>query len=644
MNDMLLFTPYRIKGLELKNRLVMLPMGTQFANGDGFLAERQIDHYAKRAEGGVGLVILEASYIDIVGKAQIHMLGLHNDEHIPDFSKLAKIVHSYGAKIFAQLGHVGREAPPSVTGFPSVAPSPIPSPVKGLFDGSIGNKPKQLTIEEIEIIVQKFGEAARRAREAGLDGVELLCGHKHLSEQFLYSDSNQRQDKYGGSIENRARFIRDIVRSVRKKMGEDFIICCRVPATEYPEGGYTNKEIKKVFEMLEEAGTDVFNITVASSRQWVNLLPMAFPRGSLIPFGQWVKQLTNVPVICGVRINDPLLAEMILQENKVDLIGMGRALLCDPELPRKAMEGRFEDIRTCIACNNCSETTYAGFPITCTLNVELGRERELEIKPALDRKRILIIGGGPAGMEAARVAALRKHEVLLYEKASELGGQLLLAEIPPHKEEIANVARYLKRQIEKLGVRIELGKEVDQKLVHEIAPDVVIVATGASPIVPDIPGAESENVCPAIDILAGKAVVAHKVAIIGGGQVGVETAEFLADRGKQVVVVEMLERIAHDLEPISRMFMRQRLTEKGVRTLVGAKVVGIRPDGITVQTDGKSELIPAESIVLAVGAKPNNELANSLAGKFPIYLIGDCVESRGIMAAIHEASLLARQL
>lgn len=643
---MLLFEPFRLKDMELKNRLVMLPMATNFAAPEGYVSERLIDYFAERAKGGVGFIIIGGTTIDPAGRIFPTGLCLYHDDYIPGLRRLTEAIHSYGVKTAIQLIHGGRECSSKIIGTQPVAPSPIPPPMARLSDKSLEERPRELTIEEIGGVIEKYAEAAGRAYEAGFDGVEVLCGHRTLPEQFLLSNSNQRHDKYGGAIENRARFICDMVTSIRKKAGKDFIISCRIPATEYPEGEYTKKEIEKVFKMLRDAGVDIFNISVVVSQDMVNLLPMAFPRGVLVHLAEWIKGFIDTPVISGIRISDPLLAERVLQEKKADLIGMGRPLIADPELPKKALEGRFEDIRPCIACNRgCADRAYAPLPITCALNVEVGRERELEIKLTKTPKKVLIAGGGPAGMEAARVASLRGHNVILYEKDDELGGQLLLSEIPPHKEEIENVTKYLKTQIEKLGVKIELGKEVNQKVVDEIKPDVVIIAAGSIPVIPAIVGIERNNVFMASDVLRGKEVLeAKEVVVVGGGMVGVETAEFLAEIGKEVTIIEILERVAEDLGPVARMFQKKRLAQKGVKILTKTKVEEIKEDGVMAKKDGKSLFISAEGIVIAVGSSPNKELAALLDDKVPTCLIGDSIETRDILNAIHDGSLIARKL
>lgn len=641
---MLLFQPFRLKNVELKNRIVMLPMGASISDGAGYVTERLLDYIERRAEGGVGFIFVGAVIIDPTARIFPLDLCLHDDTYIPGFKKLAEAIHKHGAKAAVQIVHVGREASPKLSGTTPVAPSPIPTAMSRLADKALGEVPRELTIAEIKLIQEKYAQAAARVKEAGFDAVELTCAHRHLPEQFLLSNSNKRQDMYGGEIENRARFICEIVHHVREKVGEDFVISCRVPASEHPEGQYGRREIETVFRMLENAGADIFNITVAVSQRLVNILPPAFPPGSMVHLAEQVKKFTTVPIITGIRINEPLLAERVLREGKADLIGMGRPLIVDPDLPTKAYQGELEEIRMCIACNRgCAEKTYIGVPITCTLNVEVGRERELQIRPTEKPKKVLIAGGGPSGMEAARVAALRGHEVLLYEKAHELGGQLLLARIPPHKEVMDSAIKYLKHQIEKLGVSIELGREVDQELVNALSPDLVIIATGAIPIVPQIPGVNRGNVSMSNEVLLGKEV-GKRVVIVGGGLVGVETAEFLADRDKEVTVVEMLEKIAMDMEPISRMFLKQRLSQKGVKTIVSTKIEEIKEDGVVVSQSGEYHTIPADSVVIAVGSNANRALEQVLKDQLPIYIVGDSVEPRNLLAAIHEGSLIARKI
>jgi 2,4-dienoyl-CoA reductase-like NADH-dependent reductase (Old Yellow Enzyme family)/thioredoxin reductase len=642
--DMLLFTPIKIKNLELKNRLVMPAMATNFADEEGFVTPRMIDYYQERAKGGVGLIIVEGAIVEHRGKIFHNNLCIYDEEHIPGLARLAKAIHTFEAKALIQLGHGGRECSPKVTKMRPVGPSPISPSMTRLGDKSLEEKPKELTLEEVEELIEKFARSACMAKEAGFDGIELICGHRALVEQFLLSHANKRQDKYGGSIENRARFACNIVSRVRDQVGHNFIISCRVPATEYPPGGYGKEEIIRFLHMLKEAGTDIFNVSVVVSTEVVNLIPMAFPRGYFVPLAEWVKGFIAAPTITFGRINNPFLAERILQENRADLIAMGRPLIADPELPNKAKSGKWDDIRTCIACNKgCADRVYAQYPITCSLNVEVGRERELKIKPAKQSQKVMIIGGGPAGLEAARVATLRGHQVTLWDKDKELGGQLQLAKIPPHKEEIESVIHYFSTQLNKLGVNIRLGSEVNKEILEQERPDIVLIASGAHPLLPPIPGIETNNVFLAKDILLGQEV-GPKVAVVGGGLVGVETAEYLAERGKEVVIIEMLAKIATDLGPIARNFQKRRLAEKGIRILTKAQAIEIKDKSVVINKEGSFTSVEVDSIVIAVGYQPNKEPWEYLPEIVPTYIIGDCIEARDLMAAIHDGSLIARRI
>ena len=642
--DMLLFKPTKIKDLELKNRLVMPAMATNFADEGGSVTSRMIDYYEARARGGVGLIIVEAAMVEPRGRVFSNNLCLYNEEHIVGLKELTKTIHAYGTKALIQLGHGGRECSPKVIGMKPIGPSAVSPSMTRLGDKSLEGRPKELTLGEIEALIEKFVGAAAMAREAGFDGIELICGHRALVEQFLLSHANQRQDKYGGPIENRARFACDIVSGIKHRVGDNFFISCRVPATEYSLWVYGKDEIVKFLNMLKEAGTDIFNVSVVVSTEMVNLIPMSFPRGYFVPLAEWVKGFIDAPTIVFGRINDPLLAERILQENRADLIAMGRPLIADPELPIKAQTGRLDDIRTCIACNRgCADRVYAQYPITCTLNVEVGRERELKIRSAKQPKKVMIIGGGPAGLEAARVAALGGHQVTLWEKEHELGGQLHLAKTPPHKEEIESVIRYFPIQLSKSGVKVRLGNEVNSEILEQERPDVVIIASGSRPILPDIPGVKGKDIFLAEQILLGQEV-GTKVAVIGGGLVGVETAEYLAERGKEVVIIEMLDKIATDLGPIARNFQKRRLSQMGVTVLTKAQAVEIKDNSIVINKEGKLSSVEADSIVIAVGHQPNKEFWESLPEKVPTYIIGDCVEARDLMAAIHDGSLVARRI
>jgi 2,4-dienoyl-CoA reductase-like NADH-dependent reductase (Old Yellow Enzyme family)/thioredoxin reductase len=601
----------------------------------------------ERAKGGAGLIIAEPTAVDTeTGKALFSCPNLDEDKYIPGFGELAEAVHAYGAKIATQLWHMGRQV--WKTG-PLKGRQPV-SASDTYFEASFppgAVHARALTIKEIETLIEKFAVAAWRAKVAGLDAIEFHGTNGYLIAQFFSPYTNKRTDRYGGDINGRARFGVEIVERTRELVGPGFPIIFRISADEFIEGGLKQEEARIIAKKLESAGVDAISLSVglAETYHWV-MPPMAVSRGCFVHLSERMKKAVNVPVICAGRINDPVLAERILQEGKADLIAMGRALIADPELPNKAAEGRLDDIRVCIADNECVKRTRLDFPLRCTLNPAVGKEREFKITPAEKPKHVLVVGGGPAGMEAARVAAMRGHKVTLYEKEDRLGGQLLLAALPPHKEEIKNVFEYLIRQIEKLGVKIELGKEVTPELVEKLKPDVVILATGAKPLIPNIPGVKRKNVYTSWEVLKGEVEVGDKVVIIGGGQVGCETADFLSDKRCDVIIVEMQTEIAADMDPWGRVFLLERLKEKKVNVMTNTKVFEITHDGVdTIDKNLNRCVLKADTIILAVGSMPNVELSKTLKGKVPqLYSIGDCVEPRKCFEAIHDASRVAHEI
>ena len=366
------------------------------------------------------------------------------------------------------------------------------------------------------------------------------------------------------------------------------------------------------------------------------MLPMSVPRGAFVYLASAVKEVVSIPVVTVGRINDPKLADKVIQEGRADLVAFGRAFLADPHFPQKAAQGRFDDIRKCIACCKCFDSLMqASPPVMCAVNAELGKEGQNLVRPAEKEKRILIIGGGPAGMETARVAKLRGHDVTLWDKRGELGGNLILAEKAPHKEEIANLTHYLIHQLQSLEVKVELSKEVTPEKIIQVNADEVVLTTGSLPIVPEIPGVEQANVVTAIDVLSGREIKGKNILVVGGGMIGCEVAEFLEQQGKKVTIIEMLDRIAQDIGPTTAWVVRRRIKEKGIAIFTGTKLVGIDDDGITVEKEGKRESLKGDTVVLAVGLRSDNELRESLQGKVPLHYAGDCVEVAKILEAIH---------
>jgi len=626
-----LWEPFRIGRMELKNRVVMPPMVTRYAADDGFVTERTRDYYEARARGGAGLIIVEATYVHRQGWAFPNQLGISDDKFIPGMRELVDVVHKHGAKIGIQIHHGGREAKSAVNGLQPVAPSPLP--------GMAGETPREMMVEEIAETVAYFADAAVRARTAGFDGVELHGAHGYLIDQFLSPNSNKRKDEYGGSVRNRACFLLEIIADVKEAVGDDYPVWCRMDGKEYGVEGITLEDAQKTARLVQEAGLAAIHVSAWGPESPVNRTTPTFTPVVIEDLAEGIKKVVSIPVIAVGRIT-PEDAERLLEEGKADLIAIGKAMLADAEWANKVASGKTDDITPCIICNGCRDDLRNPklVGIRCSANATLGREKESDIVPAAKPKKILVVGGGPAGMEAARVAAMRGHQVTLWEKESRLGGQLVQAAIPPHKDRIAPLTKYLETQLQKLGVRIQLGKEATATTVAEFKPDAVVVATGIRPFVPDIPGLDKAQVVQAGDVLEEKVKVGNKVAIIGGELVGCETAEFLVDQGKQVTVMRRGSEMATSVGPSNRAFFLSRLLDKGVTLLREVRYDGISAEGVIITTrDGEERTIEADTVVLAAGSVPDTALYDAIKDKVSeAYHIGDCVEPRTIRDAISE--------
>jgi len=514
-----------------------------------------------------------------------------------------------------------------------VAPSPLPWSKNARI-------PRELSIPEIEELVEKFARAAMNAKKAGVDFVELHGAHGYLISEFLSPNSNKRTDKYGGDLAGRTRFTVEIIQRIKELAGDDFPVSCRINGADNIPGGLTLDDAKAIAPIMVKAGLNLISVSAGVYGSYPTIVPFVYtPHGCNVPLAAGIKSAVNIPVITAGRINDPRLAEDILANGKADLIGMARALFTDPELPMKASRGEFDDIRKCIACNTCIDSLDLD-PIDCTVNPTLGRERELEIKPAPRRKKVLVIGGGPAGLEAARVAALRGHAVTLYEKETRLGGQWLLATIPPHKEEFIELINYQTRQLARLGVTVKLGEETTALLVQELKPDAVVLATGSVPRELPVPGINRANVVTARDVLSGNIKTGNTVLVVGGGNVGLETAHFLAEQGKQVTVIEMLRQVGADLGNTAKWHLFNKLKKHRVTMHRRTELKGMTRTEVTVCRKGKEETWPGfDTVVLAAGARPSNELAAALKDLVnELYVIGDAAEPRKAVDAIREGA------
>jgi 2,4-dienoyl-CoA reductase-like NADH-dependent reductase (Old Yellow Enzyme family)/thioredoxin reductase len=648
-----LFTPIQIGSMVVRNRIVMPPMHMGYGSTDGTVTERYRDYYGARAKGGAGLIITEATAVHPERKYGLVPLCLYDDALIPSWRELADTVHRHGAKLAVQLMDPGPEGMKILTGMDPVGPSPVPG--RSLFR----SMPRELTIGEIQAIVEDFGHAIRRAREAGLDAVEIHAAHGYaLVGSFMSPFFNKRTDAYGGSLERRAKILLDIIRSARDKVGPDFPLIVRIAGDERRTGGRTLQESQFIARILVDAGVDAIEVSGGTIPTvfWAVVAPSGTPLALNADFAHGIKQVVDVPVICVGRINTPRVAEFVLETGKADMVSMGRALHADPELPNKAAAGNLDDITPCIACNiGCIGTVMQGRFATCIVNPAAGKEREMALVPADEPKQVLVAGGGPAGLEAARVAALRGHRVTLFEKREKLGGQINMASVPPFMQEISQLIQYLSRQVEKAGVRVELGKEVTPELIDTRKPDVLIVATGAQPLIPDsLRGTDRDNVVTAWEVLAGhEAALARNVVIVGGGLVGCETADFLAQTTDNmdvapthVTILEMRDRLALDGNPEARHLLMERLYEKRVEILLNAKAKEIIDGGVVLTRNGQEVSVQgAEYVILATGAKPVDTLSAAVKDKVPeVYVIGDARNPATALQATADAAEVGRKI
>ena len=632
-----LFEPTHIGKMELKNRIDMPPMGTNMGTPDGHVTEEVVCYYRERARGGVGLIILETTCVDApVGKTTAFQLAIDNDRFISGLSRLAETIHQHGSRTVLQLQHGGRGTKSAITGIQPVAPSPIPMPY-GTQVGYEGEMPRELALAEIKDLVRKFAAAAQRARQAGYDGVEIHSTGYYLVAQFLSSTANTRQDEYGGSLSNRARFLTEIVQAVRAGVGPDYPVLCKISAMELgPGAGITVEEAQQIARIAEEAGADALEI---AAMLW-GIIPRLPPStaeapGGLLPFMDGLKNAVRIPLIAAGRIT-PELGEKALQERQADLIAMGKALIADPDLPIKAEAGRVDEIRPCIGCLRCIDNqTVKGKGIMCSVNAAVGREMELGVKPPSRSKKVFVIGGGPAGMEAARVTALRGHRATLYEKQDKLGGQLQEAIVPPHKDNMKPFVEYLAGQMTKRCVDVRLGVKATDRLISEAKPDVVVLAAGVVTSVPWIKGIDAVGVLTAKEVLNG-AKVGDTVVVIGGGLVGCEAAEYLAKQRKKVTVVEMLDEVAGVMPLALRRMLLARLDYMKVTVLTSVKCQEFMKGSLLITNkEGQEETIAFDAVVIAAGGSPNQTLMEGLKGTVPeVYCAGDCVEPRGIAEAM----------
>jgi len=649
-----LFSPIQIGNMTVRNRIVNTAHGTNFARNH-MVTDQHIFYHVERAKGGVGMSIMEATSVhpsyDI---GVMNTIWSFDERNIPWFRRLSRAVHRHEAKILVQLNHGGRQSSNSETMLPSLAPSPVPSPDLWEIGAEV---PHEMDEDDILEIVRAFGRAAAVVKEGGMDGVELHGGHGNLIQQFMSPRVNQRGDQYGGSLENRLRFANEVIGEVRRSVGDDFVVGMRISGDEFVSGGLTLNDMQQIARLLAGTGQiDYFNVsnsTYSDVKSMTAYIPSMYVAPAAYSYlWEGIKHAVDIPVIGIGRINTPDLAEWILAEGKADMVGMVRELIADPHLPNKAREGRLDDIRTCVACmESCLGRLERGLSISCIYNPVSGREKEWSVlKPAGVKKRVFVVGGGPAGLEAARVAATRGHTVTLFEKSAQLGGQVKTAALAPYREDFGEIVGYLESQVRKLGVEVMLGEEVSQGMILEAHPDVVVIATGSNAYIPQVPGSELGIAVSARDALEGRVDLGEKVVVVDtqGLHPGSDVAEFLADQGKKVELITTKPYVGASIELLTWRLLYERLMEKGVEMFPSVALKEIGEDSVTVYstiTQKEWQISGVDAVVFAVGSAADDGLYRALKGQVEeLFAVGDCVAPRGVEAAVYEGHKIGREI
>jgi len=630
----------------------MPPMSTNFADpkSPGFVSARHKSYYGERAKGGVALIIIESTNVNPSKGFRRFGLALHTDQFIPGFKELAGTIQKSGAKCAVQLNHGGRIGFLQVNsegamGKNSLRPdqyfaaSPLPHPMTGAIA-------KELAEDQLQEIAVYFADAAIRAKKAGLDAVELHGGHGYLLNEFLSPYTNKRKDRFGGDIEGRSKFPLLVVNRVKQAVGDDMALIYRMSAIEFVKDGLEINDSILFAKELEKAGVQIINVTAGLNEtpSAMNRVipPMSFPRGRLVPYAEEIKKEVNVPVIVVQRINTPELADDIIRRGRADLVATGRALIADPHWPLKAQEGRLDEIRRCIACNQgCMEKIVLEETLTCLHNPEVGYENIYHFeKEERKGKRVLVMGGGLAGMEASCILAKRGCDVTLIESEDQLGGTARVASVIDEKREFSGVLEYLDNQIKKLNVEVKLNEPLNIQNVKEGHFDEIIVATGSTPIVPKMNLLKKNVVRFAKDVLRNPEGVGDRIIILGGGSVGIEVAEYLHHLGKDVTVIEMLDKICTDLGPLNRVNVSERISHSSIKVMLKTEVLELNDEGLLVLQEGKEEKIKLpDCVVIAMGARPNPLSLKDI--DIPIHYAGDCEKVGNAMDAIHGAFHIA---
>lgn len=663
----LLFSPITINTLEIKNRIAYPALGLVYSY-DRKLNSRYLNFYKARAEGGAGIVTVGPVGVDFRGSG-IGFLTLDNDEAIPSFRELATVIREGGARSWIQLFHAGAYAHPFLLdGKQPMAPSAV-------FSRYSKTTPEEMTPEDIHGVIAAFANAAARAKSAGFDGVEIIGSAGYLICQFLSPRTNQRSDAYGGSMENRLRFPLEVIRAVRAAVGPEYPVTIRMAGNDFMENSNTSRETPGIAAAYEKCGVDAINVTGGWHETRVPQLPSVLPGSGFSYLAKTIRQAVSIPVMASNRISSPGAAEKILLDGCADLVNLGRVLVADPDWPNKAAQGKQNEIRPCVACSQgCTDEVFSGRPVFCIGNPRSGFELERTLEPTSTPRHVLVAGAGPGGLEAAVTAARQGHTVELHERAGVIGGQIHLAAAPPHKHEFLEYVRYYTAMLEKYGVDVHLNSRVDMDLVHRTGPDFVVVATGASAASPPIDGSDEPHVMSSWDLLKNDACLGKRVAVIGGGAVGLETALFAACKGtlspdalkflfsydaedsarlkemmfrgsSSVTVFEALDRVGKDVGKSTKWVLLDNLERHGVTIITQAGITSVKGGIVRYLHQGQEKEEPFDTVVIATGSTPNTRLAEELeAAGVPFAAIGDCLEPGNMGKAIHGGFITAMNL